>query len=54
MKKVTVVPIYDLDCNVVNQLEIEDEIVFTGGRVCKGKEFYYKGIGVPYSRHHVM
>lgn len=53
MNKVTVIPIYDFNGHIINQLQIYDELSYVNGRVCKGLNHYYKGTGVPYSRHHV-
>jgi hypothetical protein len=53
MTKVTVIPIYNLQGDIVNKIEINDELTYVSGRVCKGKNYYYKGVGVPYSRQHV-
>ena len=48
------IPIHDKDGEVVNFLSIDDDIQYVGGRVCKGKKNYYKGIGVPYFSHYVI
>lgn len=34
-------------------IEIDDDITYINGRVSKGKDCYYKGVGVPYSGHHL-
>ena len=38
----------------VNQLEINDELTHCGGRVWKGKKYYYKGLGIPYTHHQLL
>lgn len=45
--------IYNSQGNIVNQLTVDDDIEFIGGRVSKGKSRYYKGIGLPYKTHFV-
>lgn len=47
----TIVPIYNADGLQVNELKIDDEIQYVNGRVQKGKNCYYKGVGVPYRYH---
>ena len=37
--------IYDTQGTEVNRLEIDDDLIHCGGRVWKGKEHYYKGLG---------
>ena len=53
MNGVSLVPIYDTQANIVNQIEIKDNLKYINGRVCKGDEYYYKGAGIPYIRHYV-
>ena len=50
----TTVPIYNSQGQQVNQLEINDTLDHIGGRVWKGKQHYYKGVGIPYRSHHVV
>ena len=47
------VPIYDSQGNEVNSFTINDDIEHHDGRVSKGTNVYYKGVGVPYNSHHV-
>lgn len=54
MSEVTVVPIYDSNGNLDNTIEVDDELTYLNGRVCKGKKYFYKGVGIPYNRHHVL
>jgi len=54
MNKVTVVPIFDSNGNLINNIEINDELTYVNGRVCKGKKYFYKGTGISYNRHHVF
>jgi hypothetical protein len=49
----TIVPIYDAQGIQVNQLNIDDDIQYVNGRVQRGRNCYYKGIGIPY-RYHTM
>lgn len=49
----TIVPIYNAQGVQVNELSIDDEIQYVNGRVQRGKNCYYKGIGIPY-RYHTM
>ena len=46
--------IYDTQGTEVNRLEIDDDLIHCGGRVWKGKEHYYKGLGIPYSHHQLL
>lgn len=50
----TVIPIYDAQGQLVNQLEINDTLTFVNGRVSKGQELYYKGVGAPYRGHFIL
>jgi hypothetical protein len=45
------VNVYDNQGKVVNQLAVNDEIHFVGGRVSFGSKCYYKGLGLPYKSH---
>jgi hypothetical protein len=54
MNKVTVVPIYDSGGNLISNIEVKDELTYLNGRITKGEKYYYKGTGIPYSRHHVV
>jgi hypothetical protein len=49
----TIIPIYDTHGEKVDQLEIADDLEFIDGRVSKGKNSYYKGVGVNYTRQFV-
>ena len=49
-----IIPIYDKQGTEVNRLEIDDDLNHCGGRVWKGKEHYYKGLGIPYSHHQLL
>jgi len=44
--------VYDSIGNVVNSICIDDNLEYVDGRVCKGNQVYYKGLGVPYTSHH--
>tara|TARA_X000000950_G_scaffold198667_1_gene239286 strand:+ start:3055 stop:4017 length:963 start_codon:yes stop_codon:yes gene_type:complete len=48
----TVIPIYSVNGDFVNQLVIKDKLNYISGRVSKGKEYFYKGVGMPYSHHY--
>ena len=50
----TIVPIYNLEGNQTNQIEIDDKLVYDRGRVWKGTQHYYKGTGIPYQFHHTL
>lgn len=43
--------IYNKEGEIVDQLNINDDIEFLGGRVSVGKNSYYKGIGIKYDTH---
>jgi hypothetical protein len=45
------VNVYDNQGKVINQLAVNDEIHFVGGRVSFGNKCYYKGLGLPYKSH---
>jgi len=49
-----IIPIYDNLGVKIDELNINDEITYVDGRVSKGKNCYYKGIGVPYQYHNLM
>jgi hypothetical protein len=49
----TEILIYDLTGNIINNVKINDIISYVSGRVHKGKNVYYKGLGVPYKNHYV-
>ena len=51
-KENTIIPIYNLDGNIVNELVIKEKITHVGSRVSRGKDAYYKGTGVPYMQHY--
>jgi len=38
----------------IDQLTISDKITYIDGRVSKGKNCYYKGVGIPYQYHNLM
>lgn len=46
--------VYNTEGNIVNNLKIDDEISYVSGRVHKGKNVYYKGLGVPYNGHSLL
>ena len=48
----TVVPIYSVNGDIVNELIIKEKVNYISGRVSKGKQHYYKGVGMPYSHHY--
>ena len=48
------IPIYDKNGDIVQSIHIDDTIQFVDGRVCKGEKYYYKGIGIPYTQHHIL
>ena len=48
----TVIPIYSVNGDFVNQLVIKEKLKYISGRVSKGKQHYYKGVGMPYSHHY--
>mgnify|MGYP003305096141 CR=1 FL=1 len=48
----TVIPIYNLNGDIVNELVIKEKITHVGSRVSRGKDAYYKGTGVPYMQHY--
>ena len=48
------VPIYNSSGIRINEFTINDDVDFVTGRVQKGKNCYYKGIGVPYRSHSVL
>jgi hypothetical protein len=43
--------VYDTIGNVVNSISISDNLQYVDGRVYKGDNAYYKGVGVPYTSH---
>lgn len=45
--------VYNEYGQVVNNIPLNDTIEYVDGRVAKGKDFYYKGVGVPYLSHHI-
>lgn len=47
------IPIYDEWGIQVESLTIDDDLTHVDGRVSKGKNIWYKGVGVPYTGHHV-
>jgi hypothetical protein len=47
----TDIPIYNNKGIQINSVFIPEDIEYVNGRVCKGKDFYYKGVGVPYKVH---
>ena len=48
----TVIPIYSVNGDFVNELVIKEKLNYISGRVSKGKQHYYKGVGMPYSHHY--
>ena len=53
-KIVVKIPIHNNEGIAYKSFIINDDIEFIDGRVYKGKNCYYKGIGVPYKSHHVL
>jgi hypothetical protein len=47
----TDIKIYNNLGEVVNNIFIDDTIEYVDGRVSKGANYYYKGIGIPYTAH---
>jgi hypothetical protein len=47
------VNVYDNQGNIVNQLAVNDELHFVGGRISFGDKCYYKGLGLPYKSHFI-
>lgn len=45
----TIVPIYDNKGLQIDQLNIDDDIQYIDGRVSRGKNCYYKGVGTKYN-----
>lgn len=43
--------VYDAAGVEVNRIEISDDLHYVEGRVHRGKNCYYKGVGVPYTQH---
>jgi len=50
----TEIPIYDSNGNQINAITLPEDVNYVNGRVAKGKEYYYKGVGVPYQLHHIF
>ena len=48
------IPIYNNEGTAYKSFIVDDDIEYVDGRVYKGKNCYYKGIGVPYKGHHVF
>lgn len=46
-----IVNIYDEIGNKCDEIEINDDLTYVNGRVYKGKQHYYKGIGLSYDFH---
>ncbi len=49
----TEIPIYNDNGIQVNSLYISDTLKYIDGRVSKGEKYYYKGVGIPYTQHHI-
>lgn len=49
----TVIPVYDNKGELANQIEIDDDLNFVNDRVSKGKQYYYKGVGVRYDHQFI-
>ena len=49
----TIIPVYDNKGELANQIEIDDDLNFVNDRVCKGKQYYYKGVGVKYDHQYI-
>jgi hypothetical protein len=50
----TEIPIYNTEGTQVNSIVLTEDVQYVNGRVSKGSEYYYKGVGVPYELHHVF
>lgn len=46
--------VYDRNGMVTNSIELSDTIEYVDGRVSKGTNCYYKGLGIPYQFHHIQ
>jgi hypothetical protein len=49
----TEIPVYDSKGIHINTIHISEDLEYINGRVSKGENFYYKGVGVPYKFHHI-
>jgi len=47
------IPVFDRNGNKVNSITLSESIEYVDGRVCKGEKYYYKGVGIPYTTHHI-
>jgi hypothetical protein len=47
------IPVYNENGIQVDSILIKDEIEYVDGRVSKSKDFYYKGLGIPYTTHFI-
>lgn len=47
------ISVYNKEGNLNYIIDIDDDIQYINGRVSKGNFCYYKGVGVPYSGHHL-
>jgi hypothetical protein len=47
------IPVYDENGIQVDSISIKDDIEYVEGRVSKSKDFYYKGLGIPYKTHFI-
>lgn len=45
--------VYDKNGILINSIELSDTIEYVDGRVSKGNNCYYKGLGIPYEFHHI-
>jgi len=48
------IPIHNNEGTVYKSFVVNDDIEYVDGRVYKGKNCYYKGIGVPYKGHSIL
>ena len=48
------IQVYDKNGEPHKKFFINDDVEYVHGRVYKGKNCYYKGIGVPYRSHHIL
>jgi hypothetical protein len=46
--------VYDKDGIISDSIKISDTIEYVDGRVSKGTNCYYKGLGIPYEFHHIQ
>jgi len=47
------IPVYNKKGEQVNSITLSESVEYVDGRVCKGEKYYYKGVGIPYTTHHI-